>query len=484
MGAALAEILGPFRTSGRPNWPVIALFVLVNGLVAANALLHDPRQGYDAADRLNYIRTLGMRHVIPSCKDTGQCYVPPLPYFLPAIILASRRITLLQAGEIAQLANVVLSLGLTYYLLKICDLLKPGGTTFKFASLAMLGVIPLYYKTFALIRGEAYLAFLSVFAFYLLLSIFVAKRMTAANVVMLGLTAGLSVLAVQWGFVLLPAILIFAAYAAWRDRSEFRAAISVGAASLLAPLLVAGWYYATMYTHYGTFLAAGWDRNQVLSAKSALPLSFFTGLGSGQIFAEPVRPNYPNELLPIFYSDVWGDYGAYFLIYGRDMPSGEYVSGQYLAAVVHAGPPFPSGFETNWQPLADYLGRVNLLGLIPSAVLVAASIVALLQVLQTARRGERGDLHLELVFALLVVGLSLAGYLWYLVHYQAKDQSGDLIKAVHMIQVFPFLALLAGSALERLQAWRPAAWSAVMFAVGLVFAYSLPAMITRYTLMR
>ncbi len=483
MGEALKEVLAPFRTSGRPKWPVIVLFVLVNGLVAANAVLHDPRQGYDAADRLNYIRTLGLRHVIPSCKDTGQCYVPPLPYFLPAIALATRRVTLFQAGEIAQLADVVLSLGLTCYLLKICELLRPGASTFKFASLALAGVIPLYYKAFALVRGEAYLALLSMFVFYLLLLTFVARRFTVANVVMLGLASGLCVLAVQWGFVIVPAVLAFAAYAALRDRTAIRAAISVGAACLLGPLVMAGWYYATMYSHYGTLLAAGWDRNKVLSSQSQLPSSFFLGTGNGQLFADPVRPNFANQLFPIFYSDAWGDYGAYFLIYGRDVPSGEYVSGQYLAVIVRAGPPFPAGFETNWHPFAEYLGRVNLLGLVPTTILVAGLLIALVRILRHPRN-TTDDLHLASVFALLFVGLSAAGYLWYLVHYQANGQAGDLIKAVHMVQVFPFLALLAASALESLRKWRAAAWYAAIVGVGLVFAYCLPAMLTRYTIVR
>lgn len=484
MRAALGELRGPFRQAGRPNWPVIVLFALINGLVMANAVLQDPRQGYDAADHLNYIKTLAVKHTIPSCTDTGQCYVPPLPYLLPAIVLSTGHLTLWQAAKFAQLVDVLLSLGLTYYLLKICDALKPGNGHFKIASLALLGIIPLYYKTFALVRGEPYLAFLFVFASYLLLAIFALGRTGLPNILSLGLVVGFCILARQWGFLLVPAIFLLAAYSALRDHTKIQAASHTVLACLLMPLLVAGWYYVVMHGRYGTWLAAGWDRRPGSSSQASLPLSFYIGLGSGQLFKDPVRPNFDNQLPAIFYSDTWGDYGAYFLIYGRDRASGAYVSGKFLEQVIRAGPPLPPGLETNWYTFSKYLGRVNLVSLFPTGVLLGGLAFAIGRVISSLRPGWRGGMQSEWVFALLVVGCSVAGYLWYLVRYQINGEAGDLIKAVHMIQIFPLLALLAGGALEGLRSWRPRLWTGLMVALGIVCLHNLPAMITHYALVR
>src|SRR5512137_2324853 len=109
MRATLDGLVAPFQRSGKPSWPVIILMVLINGLVLANAVLHDPRQGYDASDHLNYIKTLAVKHALPSCTDTGQCYVPPLPYLFPALVLSTGYATLWQAAKLAQLVDVLLS---------------------------------------------------------------------------------------------------------------------------------------------------------------------------------------------------------------------------------------------------------------------------------------------------------------------------------------------------------------------------------------
>jgi hypothetical protein len=483
MPGLLLEAVAPLQKAGRPNWPVVIMMILINGLVLANVVLHDPRQGYDAADHINYMRTLAVRQTIPSCKDTAQCYVPPLPYLLPAAVLATGRITLWQAAKLAQLVNLILSLCLTYYLVKICEMLKPGSTRLKVTALAMLGILPVYYKTFAMIRGETYLALLCVFAAYQLLAIFMMSRASVANILMLGFTVGFAILARQWGFLLLPAILVFAAYVALRQPDQRRLAFSTALSCLLVPLVVAGWYYWVMYQRYGTLLAAGWDRNTKGSSATPLPAEFFLGTGSGKLFTDPVRPNFSNQFPAIFYSDTWGDYGAYFLIYGRDRSSGSYVSGTYLERVIAAGPPLPVGFMTNRDSFGAYLGRVNLVSLLPAALLAAGFLYALMILTRSLRREPSAGLQLGTLFSVLFVACSMAGYMWFLIRYQNNGQAGDLIKTSHMLQVFPFLAIMAGGALEKIRARSRPVWIALVFGLALVAIHNLPAMVTHYTVL-
>lgn len=175
----LQEAVSPFYYNGRLNKPLVFLFILINVLVLANAILHDPYQGYDAGDHIHYIKALAINKEIPTCAESAQCYIPPLAYMLPAIILATGRINLWEAAKFAQLVNVILSLGLTYYVLKICDLVDPQNIIYKFSSLAMLGILPVFYKTFALIRGETYLPVLVVFIAYQVLAIFLAREILA-----------------------------------------------------------------------------------------------------------------------------------------------------------------------------------------------------------------------------------------------------------------------------------------------------------------
>src|SRR5512140_120797 len=103
MRAALAEVIEPFRHEGRIHKPLLIVFLLINALVLVNAVRHDPRRGYDAKDHLDYIQALAEQHRIPTCADSAQCYIPPLPYMLPALLLATGHVTLLQAAKLAQL---------------------------------------------------------------------------------------------------------------------------------------------------------------------------------------------------------------------------------------------------------------------------------------------------------------------------------------------------------------------------------------------
>jgi hypothetical protein len=454
--------------------------VLINALVFANAILHDPYSGYDAADHIQYIKTLATKRVLPSCKETAQCYVPPLPYILPAVALSTGRVSLWHAAKLAQLLNALLSIGLTYYLLKLCDILIPHSITFQASSLGMLGILPVYYRTFAFIRGEPYLAFLCVFCAYQVIAIFADSRISMRRLLVLGLAIGLAILARQWGFLMLPAIISFAVYAAIKDQSKLRPATYTVLACMLAPVLVAGWYYLIMFQRYGTLLAAGWDRNATPPSHTPLPVDFYLGTGSGKLFTDPVRPNFSNQLPAIFYADTWGDYGEYFLIYAWDRNAKSFIAGKYVERILQSGPPLPDWMETNRYTFNAYLGRVNLLSLLPSAIFLAGLVFGIIRGLQSLRVVRPGILESGSLLAVLVIVCSMAGYGWFLIRYQTDGQAGDLIKASHMLQVFPFLALLAGAALEQLRTWRRPAWAAIVIALALVYLHNMPAMLTHY----
>jgi hypothetical protein len=71
----------PFLHNGKLHRSLLALFLAVNLLVAANALLHHPEIGYDANDHLLYMQVLPQR--LPTDDDTREFFSPPLPYMCP-----------------------------------------------------------------------------------------------------------------------------------------------------------------------------------------------------------------------------------------------------------------------------------------------------------------------------------------------------------------------------------------------------------------
>src|SRR5574341_960532 len=475
--AMISKFFSPFYHRGRLDRILLAIYLLINALVLINALLHNPYNGYDAHDHINYIEALASHWRLPTKAETGQYYSPPLPYILPAILTAAQ-IGLWKAVKLAQLINVLLAMGLTYYLLKICDLIGPENSHLKIASIGMLGILPVFYRSFSLIRGEPYLAFLAVYITHRTLLIFLKKEITTFNVIMLGITLGMAILARQWGFFLFPPILIFAAWANYSGRETSLRRIAVVISSFIIAFLVGGWFYALIYKQYGTLTA--FDRKpQKLSAEHLSALFAFDE-SSEKLFTDPVRTSLSNHFFPIFYADTWGDYWGYFLIYAKDTYTGQFNDGIVFQNLTRTTP-LAENMVTNRFTINSYLGIANLVSLIPSIVSLSGLVYGLLLFIRLIAKKTTSDLdHATALFA-MISGATAAGYGWFLIRYQSAVQSGDLIKSTYLLQIFPFLALLAGIVLERVRERWPKWWLGLMAMLSVVFLVDLPAMFTRYT---
>jgi hypothetical protein len=251
--------------------------------------------------------------------------------------------------------------------------------------------------------------------------------------------------------------------------------VRLGLASLLA-LLVGGWFYASLYQRYGTLTAFNHAPGGQLHASQ--PLSFYTGLGLSSLFSKPVRPELKNRLFPILYSDVWGDYWGYFLIYVIDGRTGNQVAGANFENAV-LGPPH-AWLLSDYDSFGPYLGEVNLVSILPSLVLVAGIVYGLGELIKSIRppAGVQSVeaswlLSLSLVFA-------LAGYFWFLIGYSTFNSGGDTIKASYILQAYPVCALLVANLFEKVSFLR--AKEKWLWVLGLVFLNNLPALLTHFFL--
>src|SRR6266550_9324002 len=155
---SLKELTSPFRSVKGLNKPLLVVFLSLNSFVMLNACLHDPFVGYDVGEHLKYIETLAKMR-LPTVTDTAEFYSPPLPYVLPALVAGAGAKDLWWPTKVGQLLNVLLSLALTFYLLKICDFFSATNPHLKTTTLLFLGLLPVYYKSFAFVRGEPFVAF-------------------------------------------------------------------------------------------------------------------------------------------------------------------------------------------------------------------------------------------------------------------------------------------------------------------------------------
>jgi hypothetical protein len=290
----------------------------------------------------------------------------------------------------------------------------------------------------------------------------------------LGFSAGLLILARQWGVLILVGLTVFALVLALRGpawRGRLARGSSVG---IVVALLVGGWFYGSLAHRYGTLLA--FNQEPVAFSISNQDTSFYLGHGNGRLLSDPVRPSFQNQLGPIFYSEFWGDYWCYLVVWGQDC-RGQWLCGQELEHAIARGQ--LSGENTNRSSIAGYLGRVNRFALLPTLVLLAGLLLAGKPLLQMFL-GPMDDLRpLSSALALLIVLSSCAGYLWFLLSYPAPGK-GDTIKATYLLQVIPFLAILAAEMMVQVRARFPRAFAALVIALIAVACHSLPTLLSRY----
>ena len=131
-----------------------------------------------------------------------------------------------------------------------------------------------------------------------------------------------------------------------------------------------GWFFAHLDARYGSLTA--FNRSGVAGFSFAnQPTRFYVGSGDPFLFTHPVRPAFSNQALPIFYTETWGDYWCYFVVAGRKQSTGEWVSGLPFRFAFEPRR-VPAGLMTNRFRMAPYLGRVNLVSLLPTTFLLLA----------------------------------------------------------------------------------------------------------------
>lgn len=341
---------------------------------------------------------------------------------------------------------------------KLAQLLRPGSEPFKIALFAMLGILTVYYRTFSQPRGEPYVAFFTVFVFYWLFKM-IRQPLSIRwkDGLVLGIALGLLILSRQWGFLIFPALAFPVILIFCKNR---QAGVIFGRNILLAGLvafLVGGWFYIHLYVQYGSFSA--FNMNTTGFSFSNQPLSFYRNLHlkGFELFTQPVRPNFDNTLLPIFYSDTWGDYWGFFTYILRN-----------------------SVPVATRQEMAAYLGRVNLASIFPSLIFLAGLAGGGLELVKSIRKKEIDPQATFQGFIFLAILFSWIGYMWFLISYP-NPPTGNTNKATYMIQIFVMLPVVSAFCLERIRQWKGIAYQAIMILLLLVFIHNFPALITRFT---
>jgi hypothetical protein len=323
----------------------------------------------------------------------------------------------------------------------------------------MLGGLTVFYKTFSQVRGEPYVAFFTLLVVFIILKLYKNQELFNLKASgLIGLTLGLLALSRQWGVLIYPAVLFFL-IKVMDSSTPFRKRMASVSFTFLIAALVGSWFYFHLYREYGKFTA--FNVTEQKFSFSNQPFSFYrnTGIEHMLLFRSPTRKTFENQLIPLFYSEAWGDYWGYFTFI-RDMPQ------------------LYQGFA-NQEQITPYLGRVNFVALIPTAIFVGGLLFGARNLAYLISIKEPDFNKMTITFFFSIVLFSSLGYFWFLIKYPTIPR-GSTIKATYMIQVFMVLPFLAAEFLEFVRNKTSKAYFILVGLLVLSFLHNLPAMITRY----
>jgi len=460
MSRAARALRAAFAADGRVDGVLLALVLFGAGLVAWNASVYPWPMSYDAEHHGRYVAALAQGR-LPDFEDTREYFSPPLPYLVPAALVAAGA-SLDTAMRAGQLQNVGFWLGLSFVTLLLAEELRPGSRVVKRGALFFLATLPVLHRTFTFLRGEPLLALLSVLAVVLAHRQFASGPPPEArgHAVRLGLVLGLLLLTRQQGIFVIGAVTLMALGRAFAEPSTRRRRLFDLCVAGALTCVVAGGFYLSLWTRYGS--PAAFNKRRAPFSLANRPAFFYFGTGDGLLFRDPLRPSFKGQLLPTLYADAWGDYYGYFLVYAWDARRD---------CLLH-----PADFEeflvekrskgwlvTNRYERAAALARANLLSLLPTFFLTLGLLAALARLPALwSPEPDRASL-LRLLLGLAVV-ISLVGYVALLL--TIRHALGTTIKATYVLPVFPFLAVLAADLLERWSKVRKGGFVAA--AVGLL----------------
>jgi 4-amino-4-deoxy-L-arabinose transferase-like glycosyltransferase len=495
----------PFLIENRIYKPLVILYLLINLIVLRNAIFHDPAIGYDAWAYYDYIQVLSQGR-LPTSADTPEFFSPPLAFVPAAAMRAAlepfadspalnppndeapvstwlyhRFLNSLDdfpealAGKFTQLLNVVYSLVTTFFVLKICALIKPEDRRLSFFALFLLGILTVYYRIYSFVRAEPLMIAIIVLSFYRLLLFARKKEFSNSDTVILGLLAGLGMLTRQWFLSYLLTILLTVGVISWQQTKNWKRVAKATLIFLGIVFLIASPFYLHLQSSEGTVAAF----NQPFIGVHLLPQwTYYFELGLEEMISDPVRSTLGVRFLPMLYSDIWGDYWAYFAVWGRNTNTNRLLYGTSLDSSSISPQELASGdahLVTNRFEINDYLGRINIVSIAPTLLLFAGLIQGVLAIWRWIFNRDRRD-PWRAIFTIYIV-LSLMIYFGFLAFF-TYDTPGT-IKAGYILHIFPLLVILAADFLIKMEKPMGRAFPVLLVILGLVAIHNFPVLFTR-----
>ena len=439
------------------NFFKIILF-LVALILIINIFGYFHELGYDGEHHKWYIEVLPLN--LPTEQDTKEFFSPPLPYLFPSIIDSvcdklnetysiNFDCTYLY-GKLTQILQALMFLGIIFLIKDISEIIEPKNIKYLNSVLLLFTIIPVSYKSFAMIRGEPYISFFMFLLITIVIRVVYKKIEITRNLtIFTGIILGFIGLSRQWGLLFFPSLFILLVLVLRKENKNFNIKfVKYSFFAFLISLIVFGWFYLMLFLDYGSITA--FNREPVSFSFNNQPSSFYFGLGLDDLFSRPIRGfSMTNMLFPVLYSDIWGDYWGYFTVtMGR------------------------GGLDPNYE-IVKYLGRVNFVSLIPAMIMILGIVKFLLKL----NTDYKNKIFYTFIFS--AITFFWIGYMWFLIKYPIPSK-GDTIKGTYILPLINLLPFFGAFLLDIIKKISVKVYNLIFGILILILIHNIPAMVTRF----
>ena len=440
------------------NFSIGYVSVVMLFLFIYNLLNYSVFYGYDADAHIAYVDYIAMylpsNFKLPLEEHTYEYFSPPIPYIFPAIVQVicrnfSDSLDLVRHcqpiyGKFSQIFQTLLYVSSLYFYMKTLKVLNSKKTLINVSFLILMSLMAVNYRTILMIRGEPYIVFFLSILLYLFVKIHKSRfEIKGKNVFLFSLVIGMLGISRQWGLLLLPSLAIILFYFEPEMRKKyFKFMLIVFVISMIIILP----FYVNLFLTSGS--AISFNKEPYPFSFNNQPNSFYNPFNDdiSKLFTKPIRGNLDNQLFPILYSDLWGDYWGYLAFTSNNLEEGR-----------------------NQLEIGDYLARVNIFSIIPTIFLI-------LGLLKIKNNNQIGVLVKYVRYSIFI---TFFGYLWFLIKFP-EIPSGDTIKSSYIIQLFHLMAVLSSLYIEQIRKRSEKIYKILLMFLLLVFTHNIPAMMSHF----
>lgn len=391
-------------------------------MTLANALWYPAIEGYDGAGHSLYAHQL-VRHGTIPWTDI-ETHTPPGYHVIAGSLGLVGDALLGNELLLGQLLNVVIVVTAAFVLYEAVHMLFPDRSWPPLAAASYLCVVPVVPRLAAMFHPDPLSLLAGVTIVWATIRLILAHSVRLRDGIVLGLAIGLG----QWtrtpvvvvGIVALAAVALEAVVVVERRRSLLACFAVAGVLAVLVPLP----WYAKQYERRGTPFPVN-AQEPSTPFFDRRPFGFFVAPRLSEIARHPVRPWFSQHLLPVYYSDLWGDYWGYFLWNGDAVhPKGRL--NPFAGGSTAAG-----AFAKRAQLRADLLA-----GVIPTALAIVGAVLLLFRSVRDLRQCRRARLR---AFVLLSGAAVMLANLYFTVRFPTTD--GVELKPSYALLSLPAWAL-------------------------------------------